>query len=448
MSLIFRLPQILEACRQQYQQEQETMEGHRPISSFHERIVGGATGNMLAWCDNLAFMQSLLKDGYGGKLKLIYIDPPFYSKANYDTSTVVGSEKGQSSRIRSRAYGDVWENGMEEYLSMLALRLLYMKELLAAEGGIWVHLDWHVVHYVKILMDEIFGEGNFINEVIWTYKSGGVSKRHFARKHDTLLYYGKTKDYYFYPVKEKSYNRGMKPYRFKGVEEFQDETGWYTMVNKKDVWQIDMVGRTSGERTGYATQKPELLLEQILESCTREGDLCADFFCGSGTLAAVAARKNRNFITCDSGRLAISHTYSRLMENGAAFSLLGDIFASSKAGAAGELVIRGAGGCPELHIKEYQPEALEGMTVSKKDREKLEELIKENPMQLITGGSIGVETPHGVYEPKDFFRWSGNGVIVFHHLQLESCLSSDKIRAEVTDVFGNCIEVKLSRIYE
>ena len=160
---------------------------------------------------------------------------------------------------------------------MLCIRFYMMRDLLADEGCLWVHLDWHIVHYVKVLLDEIFGQKNFINEIIWNYKSGGSSKRHYARKHDTLLFYAKSPKYYFEAQKEKSYNRGYKPYRFKGVREYRDETGWYTMVNMKDVWQIDMVGRTSAERTGYATQKPEALLTRILESCTREGDIVCDF---------------------------------------------------------------------------------------------------------------------------------------------------------------------------
>ena len=114
-------------------------------------------------------------------------------------------------------------------------------------------------------------EKNFVNEIIWTYKSGGSSKKHFARKHDTILVYSKTDKYYLSLPKEKSYNRGLKPYRFKGVEEFQDETGWYTMVNMKDVWNIDMVGRTSAERTGYATQKPEALLSSLRNRPPRRG---------------------------------------------------------------------------------------------------------------------------------------------------------------------------------
>lgn len=283
---------------------------------------GAPAGNMLAAGDNAAFMEWLLRERQmAGKLKLIYIDPPFFSNADYAAEVKINTDKIRLSAVRQKAYRDTWENGMEEYLSMLAYRLLLMRELLAEDGGLWIHLDWHASHYVKVIADEIFGQENFINEVVWQYKSGGVSRRRFARKHDTLLYYGKSKHYFFKAQKEKSYNRGYKPYRFRGVKEYKDELGWYTMVNKKDVWQIDMVGRTSAERTGYATQKPEQLLRQILESCTEENDLCADFFCGSGTLPAAAKQLSRRWIACDSGRLAVEETEKRMWTAGDSFSV-------------------------------------------------------------------------------------------------------------------------------
>ena len=256
--------------------------------------------------DNLELMKRLPAES----LQLVYIDPPFFSGANYRTSE------------KAEAYSDIWEGGLKEYLEMLAVRFFYIRELLTDEGCLWVHLDWHAVHYVKIMLDEIFGADNFVNEIVWQYKSGGSCKRHFARKHDTLLFYSKSKRYYFNLPKEKSYNRGLKPYKFKGVEEFEDELGWYTMVNMKDVWQIDMVGRTSGERTGYATQKPEALLTRIIESCSRPGDTVADFFGGAGTLAAVAAKTGRSFISCDIGSQALAAQQSRLAALGANYEFI------------------------------------------------------------------------------------------------------------------------------
>jgi len=270
--------------------------------------------NTAAQGDNLEYMLHLLKNkNMAGKLQLIYVDPPFFSNEKYQASVKLESDiLGNSSLIKLNAYDDCWASGMEEYLEMLTVRFFLMRELIADTGCIWVHLDWHVTHYARMILDQIFGYDNFINEIIWTYKSGGANKRSFAKKHDNLLVYGKTGKYKFNVLKEKSYNRQFKPYRFKGVEEFQDETGWYTMVNMKDVWQIDMVGRTSAERTGYATQKPEKLIERIILSCTDEGDICADFFAGSGTLAAVCEKAGRKWILSDAGNLALSHQIERM----------------------------------------------------------------------------------------------------------------------------------------
>lgn len=278
--------------------------GKKPSPRGEDALKAGE--GLVVKGDNLELMRRLP----AGSLQLVYIDPPFFSNANYQTSAKV------------EAYSDVWAGGLEEYLRMLAVRLFYIRELLSDEGSVWVHLDWHAVHYVKVMMDEIFGEENFVNEIVWKYKSGGSTKRRFARKHDTLLFYSKSKHYYFNPQKEKSYNRGYKPYKFKGVEEFEDELGWYTMVNMKDVWEIDMVGRTSGERTGYATQKPEALLTRIIESCSRPGDTVADFFGGSGTLAAVAAKEGRSFISCDIGSQALAAQQARLAALGARYEFI------------------------------------------------------------------------------------------------------------------------------
>lgn len=273
--------------------------------------------------DNLSYMLYLLKERQmAGAFQVIYADPPFLSNSKYQASIKVSSEKlGASPVMKIDAYDDLWREAPAEYLRMLTVRLLLMRDLLSEEGCIWVHLDWHAVHYVKILMDQIFGEQNFINEIIWAYKSGGASRRTFSRKHDTLLVYGKTQRYVFFPQKEKSYNRDMKPYHFKNVEEFQDERGWYTMVNMKDVWEIDMVGRTSAERTGYATQKPEKLMERIIASCSRQGDLCGDFFAGSGTLGAVCQKQGRRWIMCDAGKLATAGQISRMANLNADFSV-------------------------------------------------------------------------------------------------------------------------------
>lgn len=304
MSLLKNFGKVITACKKEYRKKR--------FGEF--RIYDGySEDSRLCFGDNEDFMKFLLnKDDMAGKIQQIYIDPPFFSKATYDATVKMTNADGDEIKVKKRAYEDIWEEGMEEYLKMMGVRLMLMRDLLSETGTIWVHLDWHGVYYVKVLMDEIFGEKNFINEIVWTYKSGGSSKSHFARKHDTILVYGKSKKYYIDIPKEKSYNRDFKPYRFKGVEEFQDEIGWYTMVNMKDVWSIDMVGRTSKERNGYATQKPEALVERILKAGSKEGDLVADFFCGSATLAAVAERTGRRWICSDNSEVAINAALQRL----------------------------------------------------------------------------------------------------------------------------------------
>lgn len=267
--------------------------------------------------DNIHIMNALLCgkgcESIRGKIDFIYIDPPFLSKANYNAKLSLPL-KDKIITIEKFAYSDTWKDGIISYLKMLYSRLVLMRELLSDRGSIYVHLDWHMVHYVKVLMDEIFGEDMFLNEIIWSYKSGGVSKRYYSRKHDTILLYSKTKNYIFNPQKEKSYNRGLKPYRFKGVAEYEDEIGWHTLVNTKDVWNIDMVGRTSKERVGYDTQKPEKLLERMILSSTDEDSIVADFFAGSGTTAVVAEKHNRNWILTDLGITSNITTMKRLID--------------------------------------------------------------------------------------------------------------------------------------
>lgn len=256
--------------------------------------------------DNLEIMRSLATSDFKGKFQMIYMDPPFYSGAKYFSRRSDGSKK--------LAYSDVWGSGLLEYLEMIAKRILIARELLSDDGLFWIHLDYRAVHYVKIIMDEIFGMENMVNEIVWGYRSGGASGRRFARKHDTILLYSKTKEYKFNPQKEKSYNRGALPYNFKGVREYEDENGWYTLVNMRDIWEIPMVGRTSGERTGYATQKPEELIRRMVLASTDVGDLCGDFFAGSGTLGAVCMGLGRSFVLCDKNEDACKIMVDRLFK--------------------------------------------------------------------------------------------------------------------------------------
>ena len=207
------------------------------------------------------------------------------------------------------AYGD----DMGAFLCWLGVRLMEMRRILRDDGSIYLHID-HTAHaWTKALMDAIFGRKNFVNEIAWCYKSGGASpKRHFSRKHDTILFYGKSSDYRFNPQQEKSYNRGFKPYRFAGVTEYQDEKGWYTLVGMKDYWRIDLVGRTSAERMGYPTQKPLALYERIIRASSDPGDIVLDPFCGCATTPIAAERLGRQWVGMDIWEGAYDRVVERL----------------------------------------------------------------------------------------------------------------------------------------
>jgi adenine-specific DNA-methyltransferase len=308
-------------------------------ASENENMV--IRGECLSTC---AYMKE-----HGIEADLVYIDPPFASGADYakqvyirrnpkiadaiekaeqelkdkaKESADIGEEVDMMDEFRSfeeKMYGDIWDK--ERYLNWMFENLVAIKSVMSETASIYVHLDWHIGHYIKILMDEIFGEENFINEIIWSYKSGGTSKDYFSRKHDSIYLYRKSDKFIFNIQKEKSYNREFKPYRFKNVEEFEDELGWYTLVNMRDVWDIDMVGRSSNERVDYATQKPESLLERIIKASSDENMLVCDFFGGSGVSAAVASKLNRRFITSDIGINSIQTMRDRLYKDGASFSV-------------------------------------------------------------------------------------------------------------------------------
>ena len=373
----------------------EAMNSDKSYDFRETERYGNPDGNTICMGDNLEYMVYLLKEkDMAGKIQLIYVDPPFFSSGKYQASLRLESKiLGKSSLMKIQAYDDMWSKGMTQYLSMLTARLLAMKELMSDKGCIWMHLDWHGVYYAKVIMDQIFGENNFINEVIWTYKSGGSSKRSFAKKHDTLLVYGKSNKYKFNPLKEKSYNRGLKPYRFKGVEEFCDDVGWYTMVNMKDVWSIDMVGRTSSERTGYATQKPEKLMERIIASCTDENDLCADFFAGSGTFGAVCRKMNRRWIMCDEGELSVAGQVHRAGGLDSEFAIEKPLIESR-----GVVKYDVSGGLVRLLSYECQlPEGLDEYN------DELTKYMNEDSLCLIKCWSAGTKDENGVHVADKIF---------------------------------------------
>jgi DNA modification methylase len=272
--------------------------------------------NRLFWGDNLHVMRMLPSNS----IDLIYIDPPFFSGTDYNVLF------GDQNEIRS--FSDIWEGGMPSYLIWLNARLVEMKRLLKPTGSIYVHLDWHALHYVKEQLDRIFGSDNFRREIIWALDtvSGFKSKtNNWIRGHDTILYYTKTSDFKFNKLTQPHKAEYIKRFKKKdkdGRRYRDDRSGGrrqYLEDTKgrffSDVWTDVMSfqqAATSSELIGYPTQKPEKLLERIIKSSSNEGDVVADFFSGGGTTATVAQKLNRKWIACDQSRVAVSITQGRL----------------------------------------------------------------------------------------------------------------------------------------
>jgi len=287
--------------------------------------------NRLIYGDNLLAMQALLAGDAAtglpslrGKVDLIYIDPPFDSKADYRTKiTLPGGDIQQKPTIIEQfAYADTWEEGTISYLKMIYPRLVLMRELLSDKGCLYLHIDWHIGHYVKLLLDDIFGKDNYCNEIIWYYRRWNIASTLFASNHDVLFYYGKNK-------KNRTYNQLYIP---KSEKSSAQGKSWISVIDENgirhsimtdeptkgvpmpDVWDISMINPVANERLGYATQKPEALLERIIKASSNEGDLVCDFFGGSGTTAAVAEKLGRRWITCDIGKPASLIMRKRLID--------------------------------------------------------------------------------------------------------------------------------------
>ncbi|MFA5527390.1 MAG: site-specific DNA-methyltransferase [Peptostreptococcales bacterium] len=445
MSIIKEIPEILRISREQYE---KCITDFSEIPLRMEECITGPEGlteknNFLFHGDNMEVMRYLLNfKEMKNKIQLIYIDPPFFSNADYNISIKTLSKNIKILPIKHKVYRDTWDKGLTEYLVMLCTRLFLMKDLLNEKGSIFLHLDHHSVHYAKIFMDEIFGHNNFRNEIIWSYKSGGSSKKQFSRKHDTILFYTKSPQYTFHPLKEKSYNRGLKPYHFKGVEEYEDEKGWYTVVNMKDVWSIDMVGRTSGERVEYATQKPEALIKRMVEACSAEGDLCADFFGGSGTLAAVASKCGRRWITCDKSHIASLSTHKRLLETKSPYEYY-SLWTEEVSGEKENDF--------DIHIEINQEDdqqvrvSLIGFKYNNDDsipcheryKEAIKTIMKEDSLELIAYWSIDPDYDHRVLTPT-WYSSKSKGKMEKEALVKQK--NKKDIAVRVVDIFG---QVKL-----
>lgn len=312
--------------------------------------------------DNLAVLELLLQRGLAGKIDLVYIDPPFLSNSDY-SSRISVEDQGQKHFIERLAFKDR-DGSLPSYLQQLYLRLQIMKMLLAEQGSIFVHLDWHSSHYVKILLDEIFGYDNFINEIIWCYGGGSGTRKHFHRKHDQILWYSKGKDYTFNPqyrpYSEGTLQRGLT--RVKGNKYSLHKKGallqdWWADINK-------ILSPTARENLKYPTQKPLALLKRIIAAASNPGDLVADFYAGSGTTAEACEELERSWISSDNSRLAVQSSRYRLIRRQARpFQITELIDEYDEGVAAGELELIVPEVCPynekqdmlKLGISHYEP---------------------------------------------------------------------------------------------
>lgn len=351
--------QTIETINESAQQRQKTLD-------FSVAEPGAAYNrewrNRLIWGDKKYVLPSLLPE-FAGKVNLIYIDPPFNVGSDFSFTATIADDPGseddsamtfikEPSIIEQKAYRDTWGKGLDSYMQWFYETALMLQELLANDGTIYIHLDWHVIHYAKAVLDEVFGYNNFFSEIIWQRSTTVGSSKAIAKKfpvlHDSILVYTKSSEFTF----NKQYTPPTEEYKARFNQ--QDENGWYywnTLATYSDetyerlekegkvrwtkgakypqyktylhelkgnvlstVWtDINMLNPMAQERVEYATQKPEALLERILKASSNEGDLVVDCFCGSGTTAAVSEKLNRRWITCDLGRFAIHTARKRFL---------------------------------------------------------------------------------------------------------------------------------------
>ena len=300
------------------------------------RQVKGWT-NKLIWGDNKLILSSLKSGALrrqiedAGGLKLIYIDPPFDVGADFSMDIEIGGETfhKEPNLLEQIAYRDTWGRGADSFISMIYERLILMRDLMHPEGSIYVHCDWRVNGFIRLALDEVFGRDAHLNELLWCYSIGGKGKNRFARKHDTIFFYSKSDSYYFDGqnadvVKPRKQNSHMRLKTDADGREFQEKTDkksgkvyrYYVDEGKipEDYWtDIEQLNWEDSERLDYPTQKPEKLMRRIIASATKEGDLVADFFCGSGTTVAVAEKLGRKWIATDLGKFGIHTTRKRLI---------------------------------------------------------------------------------------------------------------------------------------
>ncbi|MDB5243417.1 MAG: methyltransferase [Spirosoma sp.] len=431
-SLLEQLPGIVADGKRRASQYLEQLEGRNRVTLQTRELVipskdvsdddllrqmrrvesEGQQPNQLIYGDNMLAMAALLagdaeRPSMRGTFDLIYIDPPFDSKADYRTSiTLPGTTIDQKPTVLEQfAYSDTWSDGTASYLAMITPRLVLMRELLADTGSIFVHLDWHVGHYVKIVLDEIFGRENFSNDIVWWYynKMQGNIKT-FPRNHDLIMFYRKSDQFVFNPQKEER----DKPIRQikrvwsaekKSIVNAKDEDGKVLYIDSThrtidDVWRLSMLQPADKKQNlKFNTQKPESLLERIISATTNEGDLVGDFFSGSGTTAAVAERLGRRWIASDIGKPSVMITRKRLIDQDAspfAYEAIGDyqieqaksvLGRKFKVGDLAQVVLRLFGAVP------LPPEISQGGALGRIPDEKAL-VIATSPSAQVTGATL------------------------------------------------------------
>lgn len=269
----------------------------------------------LYYCGDNYHLLEQLRGEAQTRLDLIYIDPPYMTDLEYRSTISIG-EYSQLQHISRPAFQDRWPGGLDSYLEMLFPRLQLMREALAMEGTIFVHVDWHASHYVRVLLDEIFGPENFINEIAWCFGGGSSSRRYFHRKHDLIFWYSRSSAYtynpQFRPYTQGTLQRGLtsvKGDRYKLSDQGALMQDWWTDISK-------ILSPTARENLKYPTQKPKELLKRLIAAASRPGDLVADFFAGSGTLGEVCNEMGRNWIMADTSKLALQTSLYRLINSG------------------------------------------------------------------------------------------------------------------------------------
>jgi adenine specific DNA methylase Mod len=324
--------QTIETINESAQQRQKTLDffAAEPQADYNKDWR-----NRLIWGDKKYVLPSLLPE-FAGKVNLIYIDPPFNVGADFSfTATIADNPETeedetakfikQPSIIEQKAYRDTWGKGLDSYMQWFHESALLLKDLLAQDGSIFIHLDWHIGHYAKTILDEVFGYENFINEITWWYKNKfqfSFSK-HLPTETESIYWYSKSKEYTINHQKipnpnPRKQNKVTWDAVAKKMVTVKDEKGkvvYYDSTEKMvgTMWEIPRVNSVANERLNYETQKPEQLLERIIKLGSDEDNLILDCFCGSGTTAAVAEKLNRKWITCDLGRFAIHTTRKRLL---------------------------------------------------------------------------------------------------------------------------------------